>query len=111
MIKFLKLPLLVLYLTIWNISFADETQILEDATPVESTFESDFLNEPEVTIRKDGESILEEYRINGNLYMIKITLEGVPPYYLYKETADGGWLRSNSISAPLIVPQWVVFEF
>ena len=111
MFKFLKLPLLVLYLTIWNISFADETQILEDATPVESTFESDFLNEPEVTIRKDGESILQEYRINGNLYMIKITLEGVSPYYLYKETADGGWLRSNSISEPLIVPQWVVFEF
>ena len=111
MFKFLKLPLLALYLIIWNISFADETQILEDATPAESTFEANFVNEPEVTIRKDGESILEEYRINGNLYMIKITLEGVSPYYLYKETADGGWLRSNSISEPLIVPQWVVFEF
>ena len=111
MFKFLKLSLLFIYLTIWNISIADETQILEDATPAESTFESDFLNEPEVTIRKDGESILQEYRINGNLYMIKVTLEGVTPYYLYKETADGAWLRADSISEPLIVPQWVVFEF
>ena len=106
-----KLPLLVLCLIIWNLSFAGETQILEDATPAQSTLESNFVNEPEITIRKDGESIVEEYRSNGNLYMIKITLEGVTPYYLYKETADGGWLRADSISEPLIVPQWVVFEF
>ena len=111
MFKFLKLSLLFIYLTIWNISIANETQILEDATPAPSTLESDFGNEPEVTIRKDGESVVEEYRSNGNLYMIKITLEGVTPYYLYKETAEGGWYRADSISEPLIVPQWVVFEF
>jgi hypothetical protein len=111
MFKFLKLPFFALSLIIWNISSAEETQILDDATPAETTFESDFIGEPEVTIRKDGESILEEYRINGNLYMIKITLEGVTPYYLYRDSADGGWLRGDSISEPLIVPQWVVFEF
>jgi hypothetical protein len=111
MFKFLKLSLLVFYLIIWDISFAEETQILDEITSPPSSFESDFGNEPEVTIRKDGESVVEEYRSNGNLYMIKITLEGVTPYYLYKETAEGGWYRADSISEPLIVPQWVVFEF
>jgi len=109
--KFLKLLLLVFYLMIWNISFAEDTQILEDVTPPESTFESDYINEPEVTITKDGESTTEEYRMNGHLYMVKVTPESAPPYYLYKETEGSGWLRVESISEHLIVPQWVIFEF
>ena len=111
MYNFLRSLLLVFYLMISNFSFGEETQILEDVTPPESTFESDYTNEPEVTITRDGESTTEEYRLNGHLYMVKVTPDGAPPYYLYKETADGGWLRADSISEPLIVPQWVVFEF
>ena len=111
MYNFLRLLLLVFYLMISNISFGEETRILEDVTPVESTFESDYANEPEVTITKDGKSITEEYRINGQLYMVKVTPDGAPPYYLYKETESSGWLRIEGISEPLIIPQWVVFEF
>jgi hypothetical protein len=94
-----------------NISFGDDTTVLDDVTPVQSTFESDYTNEPEVTIIKDGESTTEEYRINGQLYMVKVTPDGAPPYYLYKETESSGWLRIEGISEPLIIPQWVVFEF
>ena len=111
MYNFLRLLLIVFYLMISNFSFGEETQILEDVTPPESTFESDYINEPEITITKDGKSITEEYRINGQLYMVKVTPDGAPPYYLYKETAGGGWLRLNRISEPFIIPQWVVFEF
>jgi len=111
MYKFLRLLLLVFYLMISNISFGDDTIVLEDVTPVQSTFESDYTNEPEVTIIKDGENTTEEYRINGQLYMVKVTPDGAPPYYLYKETEGSGWLRVEGISEPLIIPQWVVFEF
>ena len=111
MFRFLKLAVLVSYLTIWTFSFAEETQVLEDVTPPQTTFESDYTDEPEVTITKDGETTLEEYRVNGHLYMIKVTLDGVPPYYLYKDTAGVNWLRVDYISEPLIVPQWVIFEF
>jgi hypothetical protein len=111
MYKFLRLLLFVFYLMISNISFGDDTTVLDDVTPVQSTFESDYTNEPEVTIIKDGESTTEEYRINGQLYMVKVTPDGAPPYYLYKETEGSGWLRVEGISEPLIVPQWVVFEF
>ena len=111
MYKFLRLLLLVFYLMISNISFGDDTSVLDDVTPVQSTFESDYTNEPEVTIIKDGESTTEEYPINGQLYMVKVTPDGAPPYYLYKETEGSGWLRVEGISEPLIVPQWVVFEF
>ena len=70
-----------------------------------------YTNEPEVTITRDGESTTEEYRLNGHLYMVKVTPDGAPPYYLYKETEGSGWLRMESIAEPLIIPQWVVFEF
>ena len=108
MYNFLRLLLLVM---ISNISFGEETYVLEDVTPVESAFESDYANEPEITIIKDGKSITEEYRSNGRLYMVKVTPDGAPPYYLYKETEGSGWLRVEGISEPLIIPQWVVFEF
>ena len=111
MYNFLRLWVLVFYLMISNFSFGEETKILEDVTPPESTFESDYINEPEITITKDGKSITEEYRINGQLYMVKVTPDGAPPYYLYKENEGSGWMRVDVISEPLIVPQWVIFEF
>ena len=111
MYNFLRSLLLVFYLMISNFSFGEETQVLEDVTPAESTFESGYTNEPEVTITRDGESTTEEYRLNGHLYMVKVTPDGAPPYYLYKETEGSGWLRMESIAEPLIIPQWVVFEF
>ena len=57
MFKFLKLSLLVFYLIIWDISFAEETQILDEITSAPSSFESDYTDEPEITIIKDNESI------------------------------------------------------
>ena len=99
------------YLIIWNNSFAEKTEILDEITPTPSTYESDYMDEPDVVITKDGESTIEEYRMNGRLYMIKVTPDGAPPYYLYKETLGGSWITWHDIEEPLIVPQWVAFEF
>ena len=110
MCKFINFLVLIFYLLISNMSVAEETRILDDATPAASTFESDFTDEPEVIITQEGKRTLEEYRVNGRLYMVKVTPDGAPPYYLYKETEGSGWIRVESIE-PLIIPQWVVFEF
>jgi hypothetical protein len=112
MYNFLKTLLLVFSLMNWNASFAEETQILDEIIPSSSSFESNYTDEPEITITKDGASTIEEYRINGQLYMLKVTPDGdFPPYYLYKENLGGIWHRVNGIDEPLIVPQWVVLEF
>jgi hypothetical protein len=42
---------------------------------------TDAAGEPEVTITKQAEQTVEEYRANGRLYMIKITPK-MAPYYL-----------------------------
>ncbi len=45
--------------------------------------------EPSVVIRKEEENIIEEYSINGQIYMVKVTPENGLPYYYFDEDGDG----------------------
>lgn len=85
---------------------------LEEVKPPPKNFESDVVDEPQITITKKGGDTVEEYRINGELYMMKVTsAAGGPSYYLLKEDQDGGWARYDGPSQPLTVPKWVIFRF
>ncbi|HHH35672.1 MAG TPA: DUF2782 domain-containing protein [Gammaproteobacteria bacterium] len=68
--------------------------------------------EPEVTIiHKRGETI-EEYRINGRLYMIKVTPRKGIPYYLVDNDGDGNFeVRSNELDEEMLVPQWTILRW
>jgi hypothetical protein len=68
--------------------------------------------EPEVTIIRSEDSVVEEYRINGNLYMIKITPSVGRPYYLIDQDGDGNLeTRRSELGSGTVVPQWVIFEW
>lgn len=67
--------------------------------------------EPQVTIRRKGKETHEEFRINGRLYMIKVTPEGAPPYYLIDQRGDGKLLPADNVQAPTRPPMWVILEF
>lgn len=69
--------------------------------------------EPQVTIRKRGEDKVEEYRLNGKLYMIRVTPPHGTPYYLVDPKGDGGFVRQDSGVADksLSVPMWVIHTF
>jgi hypothetical protein len=45
--------------------------------------------EPTVTIREEEERVVEEYRMNGRVYMVKITPRGGVPYYYIDTDGDG----------------------
>ncbi len=45
--------------------------------------------EPTVTIREEEKRLIEEYRMNGQIYMIKITPKGGIPYYYIDTDGDG----------------------
>jgi hypothetical protein len=45
--------------------------------------------EPTVTIREEEERLIEEYRMNGQIYMVKITPKGGIPYYYIDTDGDG----------------------
>jgi len=45
--------------------------------------------EPTVTIREEEDRTIEEYRFNGQVYMVKITPRGGIPYYYIDTDGDG----------------------
>lgn len=67
--------------------------------------------EPQVTITKRGSDRVEEYRVNGKLYMLKVTPPNAPSYYLVDERGDGQMMRRDTIGGGLSVPQWVIGTF
>jgi hypothetical protein len=67
--------------------------------------------EPQVTIIQRGEDVVEEYRIQGKLYMVKVTPPHGVPYYLVDHRGDGVMTRQDSLDSGLRVPMWVIHSF
>jgi hypothetical protein len=44
---------------------------------------------PTVTIREEENRMIEEYRLNGQVYMVKVTPRGGIPYYYIDANGDG----------------------
>ena len=111
-IRMLLLSVLVVPMLAWA---ADEAQQqlepLPAPPPPPPGYEPDPALEPEVTIIKRGEDTVEEYRVNGELYMMKVTPSHGVPYYLVKESVDGGWARQEGPGENIAVPNWVIFRF
>lgn len=84
---------------------------LPEPPPPPAGYEPDPASEPQVTIIKRGEETIEEYRIGGELYMMKVTPSHGVSYYLVKETAGGAWTRKDGPAESLAIPQWVIFRF
>ena len=68
-------------------------------------------NEPQITIKKRGEDKVEEYRIRGKLYMMKITPRIGKPYYLVDQRGDGNFIRQGSLDTGLRPPMWVIHQW
>ncbi|MDC7712555.1 DUF2782 domain-containing protein [Vogesella sp. LYT5W] len=78
--------------------------------PPPPTIAADAMAEPEVRIIQDGDNSIEEYRLNGRLYLMKVTPKNAPPYYLRDDEGNGQMKRIDP-SQRLVVPQWVLLTF
>jgi hypothetical protein len=67
--------------------------------------------EPEVAIRQRGEEQVEEFRIGGKLYMMKVTPKYGKPYYLVDDKGDGEFMRMEHLDSGVRVPKWVILQF
>jgi hypothetical protein len=68
--------------------------------------------EPEVQIIKRDDKTIEEFRVNGRLYMIKVTPKNAPPYFLIDTDGDGAMEAQRSeIEPDLMIPHWVLFRW
>lgn len=69
---------------------------------------SEDLFEPEVTIVRRGQDTVEEFRLRGRLYMVKVTPPHGVPYYLVDQRGDGVLVPHTDASPMLSVPMWVI---
>jgi hypothetical protein len=84
---------------------------LPEPPPPPPGMQADPTLEPQVTITKRGEDKVEEYRVNGKLYMQRVTPSHGVPYYLIDDRGDGTWSRQESLDSGLRVPMWVIHSF
>ena len=67
---------------------------------------------PEVEVHDYSNRHVEEYRVNGRLYMIKITPVTGAPYYLLDEDGTGRMeYRRDAAGRDIRVPQWTLFSW
>jgi hypothetical protein len=85
-------------------------QPVPEPPPPPPGFELDPALEPQVTILKRGTDTVEEYRIGGKLYMIKVTPARGAPYYMVDRQGDGKMVRDDT-QTQIRPPQWVIFSF
>jgi hypothetical protein len=65
--------------------------------------------EPEVRIIRREKETVEEFRIAGQLYMMRVTpVGGSTPYYLVDYFGDGNFARTASFDSGVRVPMWVI---
>lgn len=84
---------------------------LPEPPPPPPGMELDPSLEPQVTIIQRGEDRVEEFRVNGKLYMIKVTPPHGVPYFLIDERGDGRMVRQESLDTGFRVPMWVIKTF
>ena len=82
-----------------------------ETLPPPSIDANDAVDEPQVTITKQTEQTVEEYRVGGRLYMIKITPKVGLPYYLVDDVGDGKFARHEGLESGVRPPRWVLFHF
>ena len=107
--------LLMLFFIFFNlmtvIAKADELAPVIEPPELPGSIESGEQIEPQVTIIRQEDKIIEEYRINNTLYMVKITPVVGMTYYLIDHDGDGKLdVRKNELD-DVIVPQWVLLTW
>lgn len=84
----------------------------QDVIQQQTVDEAEEVLEPKVTIHEDGRGVIEEYRLNGSLYMIKVTPSMGLPYYLIDTDGDGELeSRRNELDPDVMIPAWMILRW
>jgi hypothetical protein len=85
---------------------------LQDLPPPPAVVQGDPTVEPEVSMRTENGQTIQEYRLHGKLYMVRVTPAHGHAYVLMDTKGDGTFMRQdNPLDTGLRVPQWVLWEF
>jgi hypothetical protein len=80
--------------------------------PVPAGVEPGERLEPEVKIIKREDAVTYEYRLNNQLYMVRVVPRKGPPYYLMDTDGDGSLeSRYTTLEPNLVVPNWMIYRW
>jgi hypothetical protein len=94
---------------VW-VATPSDAELLEEVPSPPKIIEGQPIDQPTISKRKDGDNEVEEYSVNGNVYMVKVTPPSGKPYYLHREDRNGDWVNDGP-TRPLSVPKWTLFRF
>jgi hypothetical protein len=110
-----KLLLTLGLIAVSNILFAEEEQgfaAVPEPPELPMPVQSGETLAPDITIIRKGKKIIQEFRRNGDLYMIKIVPQIGPAYYLIDTNGDGNMdVRKNDLDAGNQINQWKLLEW
>jgi hypothetical protein len=86
-------------------------QPIPEPPPPPPGMELDPALEPQVTIQRRGTETIEEFRLNGRLYMVKVTPSHGKPYYLIDNVGRGEFARYDSFDTGTRPPMWVIHQW
>jgi len=85
---------------------------LPEAGPPPTGLSTEDDLQPEVSIIKRDDAVVHEYRMNGELYMVRIIPVRGYPYYLIDSDGDGSLdSRYREMDPGLVVPSWMIYRW
>ncbi len=92
-------------------SWAEES-VLVEPPPLPERLQSGEVIEPEINIIQHDDKLVEEYRLGGKLYAIKVTPVKGPAYYLMDTDGDGSLETTQfELGSGLLIPNWILLEW
>ena len=92
-------------------TWAEETDLIQPPVIPESLQDGESI-EPEVNIIQRDDRIIEEYRVGGRLYMIKVTPVRGLPYYLMDTDGNGSLeTTQHELSDGILIPNWILYKW
>ncbi len=88
-----------------------DLQPLEEAPPPPKVEEDPSLEHAQVTTVTRGTDRVEEYRVKGKLYRMRVIPASGPAYWLEDPQGDGNFVRLDGPGPHVAVPKWVIKEW
>lgn len=113
-----NLSLILLLITSQSFAFEDKEankEAIKKTKPVQEApkVSQGYVPQSEITITERNDTLIKEYRIEGQLRAIKVTPKnGFPAYYLVDKEGTGEFIKFGPDMGPeMKVPKWILFEW
>ena len=108
----MTLPTTIRYLFLIFLSFFVIPGFAQNNPDEQPAIEDEQSASGKITIKSDSNEVINEFRINGQLYMIRITPNKGTPYYLVDADGDGDLeTRWNELAPDLLIPSWILLKW